>query len=34
MLHTKFQSHQSNGSAEKDFLMSLPYVGAVAILVM
>ena len=34
MLHTKFQGHQSIGSAEEDFLRFLPYMGVVAMLVM
>ena len=34
MLHTKFQSHQSIGSGEEDFLLFLPYMGMAAMLVM
>ena len=34
MLHTKFHSHRSVGTAEEDFNGFLPYIAMVAILVM
>ena len=33
MLHNKFQSHQSIGSGEEDFVRFLPYMGMAAMLV-